>query len=219
MGVQPRVEYSQVPSFQPIPSEHYAVCTVHSAHLCHASPDNPSCFVPLWLVHEVHGVGANCPSSSLFVSLAIAWMGGSRLSSPIEGSLFGGHCLSKPLLPPFEQSVRHPEGANHGFLGSKSCPHSFFAGLTAGCMRSLNSSWDCLLRNIPLGATWHSLQVPGFPHIPTLWLVQNLSGSWSVPTPLISQFQVLLLSPISPDCPSWQPLPQPKFPDQKKAIL
>ena len=56
------------------------------------------------------------------------------LSSPIGRTLSGCHCLSKSLLPSFNQPLSN-------LNGSKWCPHSsLFAGLAVALARSLHRS-------------------------------------------------------------------------------
>ena len=80
--------------------------------MCQASAFNPPHCATLWLVCEVHQVGAThiLPSPCLLPwALRSCKVSSGQFSSPIELSL-SGHCyLSEPLLSPFDQSMRRPK--------------------------------------------------------------------------------------------------------------
>ena len=112
MGARFGLQYSQVPSFWPTPSELSAAHTVHFAYMHTGQCLQSTSLSPLWSVHEVHWVGANhtCPPPFLLAwVLRVSKVPSGQFSCPIELSLSGHFYLSELLLPPFDQSVRYPE--------------------------------------------------------------------------------------------------------------
>ena len=75
MGAQSVLQYSQVPSFQPTPSEHSALgFTLSTAHMRQACASIPPCCATLWLIYEVHWVRANLiPSAPSLLVWACNW--------------------------------------------------------------------------------------------------------------------------------------------------
>ena len=75
-----------------------------------ARTSNPPHGATLSLIRKVPWVGANqtSPPLSFWPGPASKVVSG-QLSSPVELSLSGSYYHPEPLLPPFDQSVRHPE--------------------------------------------------------------------------------------------------------------
>ena len=78
LGTQSGLQYSQVSILQPKPSE---FCTTPTVHICQPGTFNPLHCAIIWLVTDVHWVGATC---TLPLCLSGLW----ALAKSLQGHLF-----------------------------------------------------------------------------------------------------------------------------------
>ena len=187
----PQAEVSWAPLFSfPVVLQRWGLRLGYNIHRCPVSSPHPQsivwpplsalsiCARPVPIIHLVlqvldHFVTYTEWEQITPTLLPLCWPGlckvsAQGLSSPIEKSL-SGHCyLSEPLMPPFDQSVRHPKW--------EQIMPTLFPLCWLGCcqlevpvlVRSLHSGSVSVLRKIPLGAMCCFKQALDFPHSPTL---------------------------------------------------